>query len=221
MLTVKELKNDREILDLIAVTEQNLEALGYTEHSTRHLSIVSNWAGDLMREIGGSEYEINMAEIAGFLHDIGNAVNRSMHAQSGGVLAYSLMVQRGMSTIDAAELMLAIGNHDEKHGSPVSRIGAVLILADKADVHKSRVRKSAIITDNNDIHDRVNRAAERSFLSVENTEKTITLNITIDTEISSVMDYFEIYFSRMSFCRRAAAFLGYKFSLKINNVVLL
>ncbi len=225
MITLKELKNDREVQQLIKVTEVELEVLGFTEHSNRHLSIVANWAGELLRKLGATEHEIYLAEIAGYLHDIGNAVNRYDHSQSGAILAYMMLTRRGMDYGDAAEIMLAIGNHDEASGEPVSKVSAALILADKSDVHKSRVRKNKVHNlATNDIHDRVNLAAESSYLSVdtvESGEKIITLNITIDTKICSVMDYFEIYFNRMKLCKRAAAFLGCKFSLKINNVELL
>lgn len=227
IITVKELKNDPEIQALLRVTEVELEALGYTEHSNRHASIVSKWAGEVLAKLGGSEHEVYLAGIAGYLHDIGNAVNRHDHAQSGALLAYQLLVKKGMCFEDAAEIMLAIGNHDEQLGDAVSRITAALILADKADVHKSRVRKSKIRmiktvdTEIKDIHDRVNFAAESSHLDVDPEKRRITLDITVDLSICSVMDYFEIYFSRMSFCRKAADLLGCTFSLKINNVVLL
>ena len=225
MLTVKELKNDEEIQELIKITEVQLEILGYTEHSNRHLSIVANWAGEILKKIGATEREIHLVEIAGYLHDIGNAVNRYDHSQSGALLSYQILTKKGMSYRDAAEIMLAIGNHDETHGEPVSTISAALILADKADVHKSRVRKNKNgqprANIESDIHDRVNLAAESSFLEVDKENKIIMLNIIIDTKICSVMDYFEIYFYRMNLCKRAAKFLGYKFSLKINNVVLL
>ncbi len=228
MITVKELKKDAEISALINITEKQLEVLGFTEHSVRHLSIVSNWAGFIMKQIGGSEREINLAEIAGYLHDLGNSVNRVDHAQSGAILAYKLLTQREMPYEDAAEIMMAIGNHDEECGIPVSRISSALIIADKSDVHKSRVRRTKMpnilsqkekyITD---IHDRVNYAAESSRLFVDNEKKVIKLDITINTAICPVIDYFEIYFSRMKLCRRAAEFLNMRFSLVINDVILL
>lgn len=225
MITLKDLKKDPEVQALINVTELQLEVLGYTEHSNRHLSIVANWTGDILRDIGCSEREINLGEMAGYLHDIGNAVHRSQHAQSGAILAYHLLTKKGLSYTDAAEIMLAIGNHDEGQGTPVSKISAALIIADKADVHKSRVRRSKIKNFENkyiqDIHDRVNTAAENSYLKYNPDNKEITLNITINTDICSVMDYFEIYFSRMSFSRKAAGFLNCKFGLLINNIKLL
>lgn len=228
MLTIKDLKKDPEITALISVTEKQLEVLGFTEHSQRHLSIVSHWAGHIMRSIGADEREINLTEIAGYMHDLGNAVNRADHAQSGALLAYNLLVKRGMPYEDAAEVLLAVGNHDEENGIPVSRICSALIIADKSDVHKSRVRRSKMpnilrekekfITD---IHDRVNYAAESSRLEVDKDKNQIVLNVVINTKLCPVMDYFEIYFNRMKLCRRAAEFLGLNFSLIINDVVLL
>lgn len=228
MISVKELKKDPEITALIEITEKQLEVLGFTEHSVRHLSIVSNWAGFIMKEINANEREKNLAEIAGYLHDLGNSVNRVDHAQSGAMLAYNMLIKRGMSYEDAAEIMMAIGNHDEEYGTPVSRVCAALIIADKSDVHKSRVRRTKmpnILSQKDkyitDIHDRVNYAAESSRLYVDKDKKIIKLDITINTKLSPVIDYFEIYFNRMKLCRRAAEFLDMNFSLVINDVILL
>lgn len=218
MLTVKDLKNDAEVSALIKITEEQLEALGFTEHSTRHLSIVSKWAGELLRNIKATEREINLGEMAGYLHDIGNSVNRHDHAMYGAILAYNLLKARGLNYEDCAEIMLAIGNHDEERGLPVSKISAALIIADKSDVHRSRVREETF--NYNDIHDRVNYAAVSSFLDYSK-PKSIVLNIEIDTSLCPVMDYFEIYFKRMNMCRKAAEFLGYNFELVINKVRLL
>lgn len=221
MLTVKELKKDEEVSALITVTDEQLGALGFTEHSERHVSIVSNWAGDILRNIGATEREINLVEIAGYLHDIGNCVNRHEHALTGAVMAYDLLRARNVPYIDCAEIMMAIGNHDEQKGTPVSVISSALIIADKADVHRSRVRSNKRYQDKiQDIHDRVNYAVEKSFLdfSVPN---EIILNLTIDTSICSVMDYFEIYFNRMQLCRKAAEFLDRKFGIVINDTRLL
>lgn len=226
ILTVKDLKKDPEVQALINVTELQLEVLGYTEHSNRHLSIVSNWTGDVLRFIKATPREINLGEIAGYLHDIGNAVHRNQHAQSGAMLAYQILTKNGLCFEDAAEIMLAIGNHDEEKGTPVSKISAALIIADKADVHKSRVRKNRASQSGminkylQEIHDRVNTAAENSFLQYNN-DNEIVLYLTINTSICTVMDYFEIYFSRTSFSRSAAQFLKCKFGLVINGVKLL
>ena len=205
------------------MAESQIEALGFTEHSVRHSSIVSKWAGDILQKIGAQPHRVELARIAGYLHDIGNSVNREDHAQSGAILAYQILTRMGMSYRDAADIMMAIGNHDENHGLPVSDITSALIIADKADVHKSRVRSNStrLNTENLNIHDRVNLAAEKSVLDVDPEKGEIALNIVIDTAICPVMDYFEIYFKRMQLCRRAADFLDKKFALVINGVRLL
>ena len=215
MLNVKAVKNDGEVSAIMKVAETQIEMLGFTEHSTRHSSIVSKWAGDILRKTGASERDINLAEIAGYLHDVGNSVSRVDHAQSGAILAYNILTRMGMDYLSASEVMMAIGNHDETSGVPVSKISAALIIADKADVHKSRVRNTGLRADN--IHDRVNLAAESSFVTVDNEEKRISIEIEINTEICEIMDYFEIYHKRVQLCRRAANFLGYKFGLRINE----
>lgn len=216
MLELSKIKSDKEVEAIMATSERQIEVLGFTEHSRRHAGIVSKWSGEILRKLGKSEDRVRLAEIAGYLHDIGNCVNRKDHAQSGALLVYSILLRLGMDPSSASEVMLAVGNHDEQYGLPVSDISAALILADKSDVHKSRVKKpiANVVTAN--IHDRVNLAADRSYLTVEE-GKRIVLNIEIDTEICSVMDYFEIYFARMQLCRRAAEFLSCRFSLVINN----
>ncbi len=219
MITLKDIKEDKEVKTIMYMSEKQIEALGFTEHSVRHSSIVSKWSGEILKAIGCAERRVQLAEIAGYLHDIGNVVCRVDHAQSGSLIAYNLLAKMGMDFQEAAEVMMAIGNHDESVGLPVSDISAALIIADKSDVHKSRVRKNITRSSVKSIHDKVNLAAERSFLSYDNPDE-IDLNITIDTSFVSVMDYFEIYFGRMQLCRRAAEFLGKKFSLIINDVKL-
>ncbi len=221
MLDLNTIKADSEVEAIIMMSEKQIEALGITEHSRRHASIVSKWSGDILRALGAPEERVQLAEIAGYLHDIGNCVNRMDHAQSGAILAYKILTRLGMEPRDAAEAMMAIGNHDEQYGSPVSDISSALIIADKADVHKGRVRKSIDDIMKADIHDRVNLAAERSFIATDKEAGVIALHIEIDTNLCSVMDYFEIYFKRMQLCRRAAAFLKCRFSLVINGVTLL
>lgn len=217
-ITVKELKKDEQILSLIKYSDEQLSSLGYTEHSLRHISIVSNWAAEISQKAGGDEKEVRLAEIAGFLHDIGNTVNRNGHALSGAILAYQLLIERGMPYDEACEVMSAIGNHDEKEGFPISRLSACLIIADKADVHRSRVRYSrrSVEATKDDIHDRVNFAVESSFIEVK--DKDIILNVTIDSEICPVLDYFEIYFTRMKLCRQSAIELDMNFKLIINGL---
>ena len=221
MLELAALRRDGEVEAIMEMSEKQIEALGFTEHSRRHAGIVSKWSGELLRSLGKDDARIRLAEIAGYLHDIGNCVNRKDHAQSGAVLAYKILTRLGMPYADAAEIMMAIGNHDEQYGQPVSDVSSALIIADKADVHKSRVKNPINDVIKANIHDRVNLAAERSFVKVENGGTVIALHIEIDTAICSVMDYFEIYFGRMQLSRKAAEFLGCKFSLVINNVALL
>ena len=217
------MKNDEEVKVIMSIAESQIEALGFTEHSVRHSSIVSKWAGEILDSIGAEQRRVELAQIAGYLHDIGNSVNREDHAQSGALLAYNILTRMGMPYKEAAEIMMAIGNHDEQQGLPVSDITAALIIADKADVHKSRVRTNItrMSMGNLNIHDRVNLAAEKSFVHVDEKTNEIILNITINTDLCPVMDYFEIYFKRMQLCRRAADFLDRKFGLMINNVRLL
>ncbi len=221
MLEMATLRRDSEVEAIMEMSEKQIEALGFTEHSRRHAGIVSKWSGELLRALGKDETRIRLAEIAGYLHDIGNCINRKDHAQSGAILAYKILTRLEMPPIEASEIMMAIGNHDEQYGQPVSDISSALIIADKADVHKSRVKNTINDVFKANIHDRVNLAAERSFVKVEDAGKTIALHIEIDTSICSVMDYFEIYFGRMQLSRKAAEFLGCKFSLVINGVPLL
>ena len=226
MITVADVKNDEEVKAIMFIAESQIEALGFTEHSVRHSSIVSKWAGEILEQIGAEAHRVELARIAGYLHDIGNSVNREDHAQSGALLAYKILTRMGMEYRDAAAIMMAIGNHDENQGLPVSDVTAALIIADKADVHKSRVRSNTTLMrmdnwGNLNIHDRVNLAAEKSGVTVDKNTREIILNIVIDTEKCPVMDYFEIYFKRMQLSRRAADFLGWKFVLIINDVRLL
>ncbi len=217
LVSMETLKADEEVEAIMRMSERSIEALGYTEHSRRHSTIVSRWSGDILRGLGKSDEIVRLGEIAGYLHDIGNCINRQDHAMSGANLAYSIVRRLGLSYTQASEVMAAIGNHDEQFGLPVSDVSSALIIADKADVHKSRVKKNIENVLRANIHDRVNLAAERSYLETDKDKGTITLFIEIDTSICSVMDYFEIYFSRMRLCRKAAEFLGCKFSLVING----
>ena len=209
MITFEEIKKNEEIKTYIRKADESLIALGYTEHSFAHVNKVAETAKYILLTMGYSEREAELAQIAGYLHDIGNSVNREDHAQSGAILAYKILTRMGMEYRDAAAIMMAIGNHDESQGLPVSDITSALIIADKADVHKSRVRVNTtrMSTENLNIHDRVNLAAEKSTVEVDAERGEIVLNIIIDTEKCPVMDYFEIYFKRMQLCRRAADFL--------------
>ena len=198
----------------------SLKLIGYTEHGRRHAGLVGHIAANVLRRLGFSAREIELAEIAGYLHDIGNCINREQHGQSGALLANAILLELGMPLDEVITVMGAIGNHEEERGHAVSAVAAALILADKSDVHRSRVQSSDPSTF--DIHDRVNYAATRSFLRVDtNGERRITLELTVDGEMASVMDYFEIFLSRMVMCRRAAKFLGARFGLRINDVAVL
>lgn len=213
------IKNSDEIKNLLMLTQRQMEIQGYTEHSYRHVSLVSSKAGEILTMLKSSDREIELGKIAGYLHDIGNAINREDHAHSGAILAYNILIRSGMHYKEASEIMFAIGNHDEATGTAVSRISAALILADKSDVHRSRVTNRDLSTF--DIHDRVNYAVVKSDISVSENDKIAFLDLIIDTSICPVMDYFEIFLGRMTMNRRAAAYLGLDFALIINGTRLL
>ena len=195
-----------------------MEGLGFTEHGFRHANLCGRIAFNVLSRLDQDARLANLARIAGYLHDVGNMVARDGHGQVGALLVYDALKDR-MSLPDLTLVMGAIGNHEEQGGEAVSPVSAAVILADKSDVHRSRVRKSATI--DFDIHDRVNYAAKQSFLRVDSNARTITLELTIDTEISHVMEYFEIFLGRMVMCRRAAERLGCRFKLTINGATLL
>lgn len=219
MLTYEEIKSNGDIRNYIKSADASLEALGYTEHSFAHVTKVAETAADILAALGYSAREIENAKIAGFLHDIGNLVNRVDHSQSGAVMAFRILDKLGMSASDIAEIVTAIGNHDEGTGVPVNAISAALILADKSDVRRSRVRNHDISTF--DIHDRVNYSVEEASLDITEDRRGIVLTLKVDGSIGSVMDYFEIFLGRMIMCRKAAEKLGLYFSLVINGQKLL
>ena len=218
-ITYKDVKNSKEIRTYIKQADVSLEALGYTEHSLAHCTKCAEVAGMLLEELGYSEHEVELAKIAGYMHDIGNVVNRVDHAQSGAIITFRLLDKMGMSPEDIAKVITAIGNHDEATAFPVNEIAAAIIIADKTDVRRSRVRNRATIK--NDIHDRVNYAVKSSAVNLDVKAKTLTLILTIDTKICAVMDYFEIFMSRMLLSRKAADVLGLHFKLNINEASLL
>lgn len=220
-VTLPMIKADPLVHGYIEGGNRHLEAIGYTEHGLRHVGLVAHIAANILEKLGHPERECELAAIAAYLHDIGNAVNRSGHAQSGALLAAGILERHGMPPEEIATVTGAIGNHDEGDGHPVSNVSAALILADKSDVHRSRVRNSDPATF--DIHDRVNYAVEHSFLRVhaEKNKPKIALELAIDTNICPVMDYFEIFLARMLLCRKAAEFLQADFQLVINSVQLL
>ncbi len=215
MVTLEDIKGSARIRSFISAADRSLAVIGYTEHGFRHADIVSQRAGMLLRELGFDERRAQLAEIAGYIHDIGNVVNRRSHAHYSAILAYDLLLEVGMELGEVLEVVAAVGNHHEDDGDIVSDICAALILADKSDVHFSRVRNPNTVAF--DIHDRVNFAARDSKLIVAS-EDTIELSILIDPDISSVMEYFEIFLTRMIISRRAADFLGKNFELVINGV---
>ncbi|EYE89627.1 phosphohydrolase [Fervidicella metallireducens AeB] len=219
MITLEMVKQNEEIKTYIEYGNLHLGAMGFTEHSFRHANIVSSIASRILKELGFSEREVELAAIAGFLHDIGNVVSRHDHGQTGAIVAMRVLRELGMDFKEIALICAAIGNHEEEYGQSVNNIAAALILADKSDVHRGRVRDKEIATF--DIHDRVNYAAKKSEVIVNKEEKFIQLNIEIDTEICPVMEYFEIFLNRMLMCRKAASYLGTKFQLTINGARLL
>ena len=218
-VTYEDVRTSEEIRTYIKQADESLKAIGYTEHSFAHCTKVAKVAGDLLEKLGYDAHEVELARIAGFMHDIGNVVNRIDHAQSGAMMAFRILDKMGMPPEDVATVITAIGNHDEQTAAAVNAVAAALIIADKTDVRRSRVRNRSTI--NFDIHDRVNYAAEKSDVILEPDSKTITLDLKINTEICAVMDYFEIFTGRMLLCRKAAEFLGLQFKLDINDVYLL
>lgn len=215
MITFEALKNNEKVNTFIKQADASLIALGYTEHSFAHVTHVAETAAYILETLGYSAHEVELARIAAYLHDIGNLVNRVEHSQSGAVMAFRILDEMGMPPEDLAMIVTAIGNHDEGTGVPVNALSAALILADKSDVRRSRVRNQDPSTF--DIHDRVNYSVEKSRLHI-NTEKTIIkLKLQIDPHFSSVMDYFEIFLTRMVLCRKAAEKLGLQFKLIINE----
>ena len=215
MIKAEQVKNDPAIRTYIQKADDCLGALGYTEHSFAHVGRVAAEAKRILLLLGKEPRQAELAEIAGYLHDIGNIVNREEHAQSGAIMAFRLLDKMGMDAAESAEVICAIGNHDEGTAEPVSDIAAALILADKSDVRRSRVRNPSM--DAFDIHDRVNWSVRKSELALEPAAGIITLHLDIDTEICSVMEYFEIFIGRMALCRRAAQRLDLCFHIVIND----
>ena len=218
-VTLQQVKRDPQVRAYIKRADEYLAVIGYTEHGPRHCGLVAKAAYNTLIKLGVPEREAELSAIAGYLHDIGNVINRNNHPYTGAVLAHALLTDMGMDMNEITAIVAAIGNHDDDGWEPVSRISDGLILADKSDVHRSRVRNPDMIKF--DIHDRVNYAVNRSYLEVADSLKTITLALTIDVKISAVMEYFEIFLNRMLYCKRAANFLGTQFSLVVNDNKLL
>ena len=217
-MTYEMICRDKAVQVYIAQADASMKALGYTEHSFPHVNRVAQIAGYILETLGFSQRTVELAKIAGYLHDIGNLVNRVDHSQSGAVMAFRILNQMNFPPEEIAAIVTAIGNHDEGTGVPVNELAAALIIGDKSDVRRSRVRDVADISV--DIHDRVNYSVTDSELKVDTQMKTATLNLTVDTQVSSVMEYFEIFMKRMLMCRKAAEKLGLTFKLNINGLQL-
>ncbi|MDH4139365.1 MAG: HD domain-containing protein [Coriobacteriia bacterium] len=218
-VSLDEIQGDDELLAYMAMSEEYLGAIGYTEHGLRHANLTAHIAGNILTRLGYLDREAELASIAGFLHDIGNSVGRVDHGIAGAVLAKDALYRLGMLPREVALIINAIGNHEEEFGDPATSVAAAAIMADKSDVHHTRVRNPDPTAF--DIHDRVNYASKRSFLRVDADTRELALEIDIDTEVSQVMEYFEIFLSRMQMCRRAAAALEARFALVINGTRLL
>ena len=214
-ISIEEVKHNHKVHTYIERADQSLSALGFTEHSFAHVTLVAAKAKEILEVMGYPERECELAEIAGYLHDIGNVINRVEHAQSGAVMAFRILDEMGFDADEVSTIITAIGNHDESTAFPVNPVAAALILADKSDVRRSRVR----VKDQQkfDIHDRVNYAVGRSSIKVNDEKTEIALRLEIDTSLCSVTDYFEIFMDRMRLCRKAAEKLGLKFVLRING----
>jgi uncharacterized protein len=217
-LDLGDIQEDPIISAYITQADRVMDGLGFTEHGFRHSNLSAKIAYNVMTRLGHDERVCTLAAIGGYLHDIGNVISRWGHGQTGAVLVHQLLAER-MSAEELSLVMGAVGNHEEDDGMGAGEVASAVILADKSDVHRSRVRKTDQI--DFDIHDRVNYAAEQSFLRVDSDAQTITLELTIDTDISHVMEYFEIFLGRMVMCRRAAERLGSAFHLEINGAKLL
>lgn len=219
MLTYDQIKKSEAIKTYIIRADESLGALGFTEHSFAHVMHVAETAGYILQTMGFDPRTVELAKIAGYLHDIGNLVNRKDHSQSGAVMAWSILNDMGCDPAEVATIVTAIGNHDEGTGVPVNAVAAAMILADKADVRRSRVRNRDLSTF--DIHDRVNYSVTRSTLQINEDKTLVKLELSVDTQFGSVMEYFEIFMQRMLLCRKAAEKLGLQFKLVINQQQLL
>ncbi|MFY9233026.1 MAG: HD domain-containing protein [Fimbriimonadaceae bacterium] len=214
-ITLKEVKANPKVKKLIDGANEVMRSMGYTEHGHRHVGVVSSITRYILDNLGVPQREIELGQIAGYLHDIGNVINRIGHPMSGACIAFTILNEMGMDAAEIAPILGAIGNHEELAGTPVSTMSAALIIADKSDVHYSRVQNP--IQETFDIHDRVNYAVQKSRVEMKQEGQTIALVLEIDTSYASVMEYFEIFLSRMIMCRTAADTLGYKFALSVNG----
>jgi uncharacterized protein len=215
LLTIEDLRRDPEVVAFLQAANASMKALGYTEHGQRHAGLVGNIAQNVLEHLGFEPRTHQLANLSGYLHDIGNTIHRQNHALSGSLLAWGILKRMGMSPQECAVVMNAIGNHEEERGTATTPVAAAVIIGDKADVHRSRVQNPRM--EDFDIHDRVNYAAKRSFVRVKPDEKTISLELEIDTHYAAVIEYFEIFLTRMTMMRQACEFLGCKYKLVIND----
>ena len=214
-MTYEQVKQDEAVKVYIAQADASMEALGFTEHSFAHVGRVAALAGYLLETLGYPQRTVELAKIAGYLHDIGNVVNRVDHSQSGAVMAVRILDRMNFPPEEIAAIVTAIGNHDEGTGVPVNAVAAALIIADKSDVRRTRVRDKADIA--LDIHDRVNYSVTDSKLTISEDKQELVLALTVDTQVSTIMEYFEIFMKRMLMCRKAAQKLGLSFRVTVNG----
>lgn len=215
-ITLRDVRRDARVKTYIEKANEQMAAIGYTEHGFRHAGIVAGVARGIPHQLGLCKRESDLAAIAGYLHDIGNVVNRHSHCETGAMLAHHILTSMEMDSAEVAAIMGAIGNHEEDSGFPINTIAAAVIIADKSDVHSSRVQNPNPMAF--DIHDRVNHAVQKSYLRVDSENKIISLELTVDVKSASVMEYFEIFLSRMIMSRRSADCFGCQFKLVINGV---
>lgn len=218
LVTLKEVKANPKVRKLIDGANEVMKAIGYTEHGHRHVQVVSGITGYILERLNVPARQVELGQIAAYLHDIGNVISRLNHPMHGGAIAFQILDQMGMDAAEIAPILGAIGNHEELTGGPVSAMSAALIIADKSDVHFSRVQNPII--ESFDIHDRVNYAVQRSRVEMKPEDRCIELNLQIDTKQATVMEYFEIFLSRMVMCRKSAEVLGYRFALNVNGTYL-
>lgn len=217
-ITLEKIKNDKNIRALIDTANRNLEQMGYTEHGLRHVGYVSKTTSNILATLGYDARMVELGAITGWIHDIGNAVNRQNHGITGSILAFDLLNKMGMDMQEIGLVVGAIGNHEEQNGTPISPLSAALIIADKSDAHRSRVRRKNFNL--SDIHDRVNMSISKNYLAIDSEKKIIRLVLFMDNKVSSFMEYLEIYLSRMVLSEKAATYLGYNFELVINNTII-
>jgi HD superfamily phosphodiesterase len=224
MLTITELQTDNEIQTLLKFSDMQLESMGYTDHGERHRLVVVQRTADILAAAGASKHDVALGKIAAYLHDVGCAVNRSLHGHSSALIMYPLLLERGLNVTDAVLVCNAMANHDEKTGNPATTVAAALVLADKSDVHRTRVRPDKMdavgLLNEGDIHDRVNYSVIDSRLDIDKRKKKIFFRFVLDSAVSSPMEYFEIFLGRMKMCQQAALVLGYEFNLEINKQLL-